>query len=55
MAPAAKSRPWFVLEITGTPATTGLITLFEMTPLVLSKIDSPGGTMQCWMKSIIGS
>ncbi|MER7558241.1 MFS transporter [Nocardioides sp. NPDC126508] len=30
--------PWFVLETTGSPAKAGLIALFEMTPLVLSKI-----------------
>lgn len=30
--------PWFVLETTGSPARAGLIALFEMTPLVLSKI-----------------
>ena len=30
--------PWFVLETTGSPTKTGLIALFEMTPLVLSKI-----------------
>ena len=30
--------PWFVLETTDSPAKAGLIALFEMTPLVLSKI-----------------
>ncbi|MEU6134961.1 MFS transporter [Nocardioides sp. NPDC047086] len=30
--------PWFVLETTGSPTKAGLIALFEMTPLVLSKI-----------------
>jgi MFS family permease len=30
--------PWFVLETTGSPAKAGLIALFEMTPLVLSKV-----------------
>ncbi|MGY0387854.1 MFS transporter [Nocardioides sp. WG-D5] len=30
--------PWFVLETTGSAAQAGLIALFEMTPLVLSKI-----------------
>nr|WP_277602096.1 MFS transporter [Nocardioides sp. KC13] len=30
--------PWFVLETTGSPAKTGLVTLFELTPLVLGKV-----------------
>ena len=30
--------PWFALETTGSPTKTGLIALFELTPLVLSKI-----------------
>jgi MFS family permease len=30
--------PWFVLETTGSPTKAGLIALFELTPLVLSKI-----------------
>ncbi len=30
--------PWFVLETTGSPTKTGLIALFELAPLVLSKI-----------------
>lgn len=32
--------PWFVLETTGSPTKAGLIALFELTPLVLSKISA---------------